>query len=131
MNLKDYLSEQKGVGVLSTADSEGRVNAAIYARPHVMEDGRLAMIMRNRLTRRNLLQNPYATFLFIENTQGYQGVRLALKKTSEDTDQDRIKQLTRRSLTEKEDREKGPKFFTYFVVEKVRPLVGSEEIALD
>lgn len=131
MDLKNYFSEQSGVGVLSTADSEGRVDAAIYAQPHFLEDGRLAMIMRDRLTRQNLLQNPYAAFLFIENGQGYQGVRLSLKKTAEDTDPERIKHLTRRPLTEQQDREKGPKFITYFEVEQVRPLVGSDIIALE
>ena len=125
MNLKNYFSEQRGIGVLSTADSEGRVDAAIYARPHFMEDGRLAMIMRDHLTRQNLLQNPYAAFLFMENSSGYQGLRLYLKKISEDTDPVLIKEMTRRSLTEKEDLDKGPKFIVYFEIEKVRSLIGS------
>ena len=131
MNLKKYFSEQSGVGVLSTADSEGRVDAAIYARPHFMEDGRLAMIMRDRLTHKNLQKNPYAAFLFMENSPGYQGVRLYLKKTSEDTDPVLIKAMTRRSLTEKEDLEKGPKFIVYFTVEKVRSLIGNNDTEFD
>jgi len=125
MNLQNYFSEKTGVGVLSTADTEGRVDAAIYARPHFLEDGRLAMIMRDRLSHKNLQQNPYASYLFMENSPGYQGVRLYLKKTSEDTDPVLINKLTRRSLTEKEDLEKGPKFIVYFEVEKVRSLIGS------
>ena len=50
MNLKTYFDETKGLGVLSTADGKGRVNAAVYARPHMMEDGGLAFIMRDRLS---------------------------------------------------------------------------------
>lgn len=131
MNLKNYFSEQKGAGVLSTSDSEGRVDAAIYARPHFMEDGRLAMIMRDRLTHKNLQENPYAAYLFMENKPGYQGVRLYLKKTSEDTDPVLIKKMTRRSLTEAEDLEKGPKFIVYFAIEKVRSLIGNDSTDSD
>jgi DNA polymerase-3 subunit alpha len=38
------------VGVLSTADSSGKVDAAIYSTPHVMDDVTVAFIMRERLT---------------------------------------------------------------------------------
>ncbi|WP_020674676.1 pyridoxamine 5'-phosphate oxidase family protein [Geopsychrobacter electrodiphilus] len=127
MNLKNYFSEQKGIGVLSTADNEGRVDAAIYARPHIMEDGRLAMIMRERLTHKNLQENPYAVYLFVENTPGYRGLRLYLKKHSEDTDPALIKELTRRCLSPEEDQAKGPKFLVYFEVENIRPLIGNDE----
>jgi hypothetical protein len=43
MELKDYFENTKGLGVLSTADNHGKVNSAIYSRPHVMEDGSLAL----------------------------------------------------------------------------------------
>ena len=39
MKLEEYFDLKKGVGVLSTADDEGKVDAAIYARPHFMDDG--------------------------------------------------------------------------------------------
>lgn len=114
--------------MLSTADNEGRVDAAIYARPHIMEDGRLAMIMRQRLTHKNLQVNPYAVYLFVEKSPGYRGLRLYLKKLSEDTDPLLIKEMTRRCLSPEEDLAKGPKFLIYFEVEKIRSLVGDDEI---
>jgi len=128
MNLNDYFADKKGVGVLSTADAEGRVDAAIYARPHVMEDGTLAMIMRDRLSHQNLLHNPHAVYLFIEAAAGYQGVRIFLKKVREDDNQELIAKMTRRSLTAEEDKAKGPKFMVYFAVEKVLKLIGGEEL---
>ena len=128
MDLKEYFSENRGVGVLSTADAEGRVDAAIYARPHMMEDGSLAMIMRDRLSHKNLQQNPYAVYLFIETAVGYQGVRVFLKKIREDNDQELIAHMTRRSLTPQEDEAKGPKYMVYFEVEKVLTLIGGEEL---
>ena len=54
MDIKDYFEKKKGLGVLSTADGNGIVNSAIYARPHVMEAGSLAFIMRDRLTHKNI-----------------------------------------------------------------------------
>jgi len=36
MNLKTYFENTRGTGIISTADSNGRVNAAVYARPHVI-----------------------------------------------------------------------------------------------
>ena len=70
MELKDYFETTRGTGVLSTADGEGRVDAAVYARPHFMEDGSLAFIMRDRLTHSNLQTNPYAAYLFLEQGPG-------------------------------------------------------------
>lgn len=128
MDLQQYFTTQQGTGVMSTADSKGRVDAAIYARPHIMADGTLAMIMRDRLTHRNLQENPYAAYLFIEASPGHKGVRLFLKKVREGDDPALIQQLTRRTLTAEEDKAKGPKFVVYFEVVKALKLIGSEEI---
>jgi hypothetical protein len=46
MTLKEYFNSTKGTGILATADSAGRTDAAIYSRPHIMDDGSLAFIMR-------------------------------------------------------------------------------------
>ena len=126
MQLQEYFDKASGVGVMSTADSDGKVDAAIYARPHVMADGTIAFIMRDRLTHHNLQQNPYATYLFIEAQRGYKGLRLFLKKDREDQDLELINQMTRRCLTPEEDEAKGPKFLVYFKIEKALKLIGSD-----
>jgi hypothetical protein len=126
MDLKEYFESKKGVGVMSTSNREGRVAAAIYARPHVMDDGSLAFIMRDKLTHKNVAENPFASYLFIENVPGYKGVRLYLKRVKEDTDAELIKMLSRRCLTPEEDAAKGPKFIVYFRIEKALKLIGSE-----
>lgn len=127
MKLQEYFDNVSGTGVLSTSDSAGKVNAAIYSVPHVFDDGTLAFIMRERLTHQNLQSNPYASFLFIENAPGHRGVRLFLNKLKEETDSALIATMTRRSLTPEEDRQKGPKFLVYFTVEKILPLIGGGE----
>jgi hypothetical protein len=126
MQLKSYFEQASGVGVMSTADADGRVDAAIYARPHVMDDGTVAFIMRERLTHHNLQSNPHACYLFIEDGCGYKGVRLFLKKVKEDTDAALVQKMTRRCLSPEEDKARGQKFMVYFEVEKSLDLIGSD-----
>ena len=54
MKLIEYFDRKRGLGVLSTADGDGKVDAYIYARPYFIEDGTLAFIMRDRLSHHNL-----------------------------------------------------------------------------
>jgi nitroimidazol reductase NimA-like FMN-containing flavoprotein (pyridoxamine 5'-phosphate oxidase superfamily) len=102
MELKDYFESTKGVGVMATADGDGRVDAAIYARPHFMGDETLAFIMRDRLTHHNLQSNAHATFLFIEDGPGYKGKRLFLTKVREEQDSELLHSL-RRTLKRKQN----------------------------
>jgi hypothetical protein len=127
MKLKEYFESRHGIGVLSTADAEGKVDAAIYSRPHVFDDGSIAFVMRKRLTHHNVGQNPYAAYLFLEDGSQLGGVRLFLRKLREETDDGLIAAMTRRHLTAEEDRAKGPKYLVTFAVEKVLPLVGGGE----
>jgi hypothetical protein len=127
MTLNEYLRSTPGKGILATADAGGRVDGAIYSTPHFLHDNTLAFIMRDRLTHSNILANPYAVYLFIENGDHYAGIRVFLKKVREDTDPELIKEMTRRNLTPEQDRAKGPKFLVYFAVEKILPLIGSND----
>jgi hypothetical protein len=121
MELKDYFESTEGVGVMATADADGKVDAAIYARPHFMEDGTLAFIMRERLTHHNLQSNTHATFLFIEDGPGYKGKRLFLTKLREEQDSELLYSLRRRQYPD----DKGEaKFLVFFKLDKELPLVG-------
>jgi hypothetical protein len=122
MELKAYFETTQGTGVLATADAQGKVDAAVYSRPHVMEDGTLAFIMRDRLTHHNLQSNPQATYLFIQNVPGYQGKRLFMTKVREEQDAEKIKALKRRRYA---DDDLEPKFLVYFKVAQELPLIGS------
>jgi len=121
MSLKEYFAATKGLGVLSTADGDGKVDSAIYARPHFMEDGTLAMIMRDRLSHLNLQSNPHATYLFKEEGPGYRGKRLFLTKVREEENTELLKSLRRR----KSDYGEGEaRFLVFFKVDKELPLIG-------
>jgi hypothetical protein len=128
MNLNEYFEKRTGLGVLSTADSDGRVNTAVYARPHVMEDGTIAFIMPNRLTHHNLQSNGHAAYLFRENEPGYKGIRLHLSKIREDTDSDLLHSLRRRVYPPELEEKEGYRYVVFFKVDKVMPLIGPGEV---
>jgi hypothetical protein len=122
MSLANYFESVKGIGILGTADSEGKVDLALYARPHVIDEQTVAFIMRDRLSHRNIAANPHAAYLFLEDTEGYKGLRMHLTKTREETDPERIEALRRRSRVA-EDFAAPDAFLVYFKVDEVRSLV--------
>ena len=124
MTLESYFSEAKGTGILATADSSGQVDAAVYARPHVIDEQTVAFIMADRLSHRNLQSNPRATYLFIEHGEGHRGKRLHLTRVREETDAQAIHALRRRPLPAECGCEDESRFLVYFRVDGVRPLVG-------
>ena len=121
-DLQDYFESTKGFGVLATADSNGSVDAAVYSRPHFLEAGTLAFIMRDRLTHHNLQSNPSATFLFVEEGSGFSGKRLYLKKIREENNPELIRKIKRRKYT---DDKEEPLFLVYFILDKELPLIGA------
>ncbi len=122
MSLKTYFENTEGFGVLATADGDGIVDAAVYARPHFMDDGTIAMIMRDRLTHHNLQSNPHATYLFREKKPGYKGVRLFLTKTREEKEGELMQSLRRRQYIDERDE---TKYLVFFSVDKELPLIGA------
>jgi len=127
MNLKEYFDTHHGTGVLASADKDGMVDAAMYSRPHVFEDGTVAFLMRERLTYHNVQANPYAAYLFVEGGAGYSGIRLYLKMIKEDNDPDLIAKMTRSWLSPQEDKAKGAKHLVHFKIERILQLIGSEQ----
>ncbi|MFP3912803.1 MAG: pyridoxamine 5'-phosphate oxidase family protein [Desulfobacteraceae bacterium] len=125
MDLRAYFQDIKGEGILATADGEGRVDLAVYARPHFMDDGTIAFIMADRLTHHNLLSNPYAAYMFMEEGPGYKGVRLFLKKVREEADTELLYTIRRRKYAAEPNQEEKSKFLVFFQVEKQLPLIGS------
>ena len=122
MNLSDYFEKTEGTGVLATSDSEGNVDIAIYARPHVIDETTVAFIMNERLSYSNITSNPKAAYLFLEDATGYKGKRLYLTKTKEETDAEVINAMRRKPDKYQESDLK--KYLVYFSVDKIRPIVG-------
>ena len=123
MNLADYFEKTEGLGVLATADSNGNVDAALYARPHVIDEDMLAFIMSDRLSHKNLSSNPKAAYIFVEHGPGYKGKRLYLTKEREETDPELVESMKRRK-TDEDSSGVSNQYLVYFRLDKVRPLVG-------
>ena len=124
MELKEYFENTEGNGILATADGNGQVDAAIYARPHFVDDGTIALIMRDRLTHHNLQSNAHACYLFIEKSPGYKGKRLFLTKVKEEQDSELLQSLQRRQYIDAKDE---ARFLVLFKIDKELPLVGAGE----
>jgi hypothetical protein len=124
MKLKEYFENTAGNGILATADGNGQVDAAIYSRPHCMDDGTIALIMRDRLSHHNLQSNPHACYMFIEKGPGYKGKRFFLSKVREEQDTELLQSLRRRQYIDEKDE---ARFLVFFKIDKELPLVGAGE----
>ena len=125
--LSEYFEKTQGIGVLATTDASGQVNQAIYGRPHFTEDDddeSCSFIMSNRLSHDNVGHNPSASYLFIEEGNGYVGKRLSLTFLGEETDPEKIKAIRHRNIPTI-SQEEG-KYLVQFHIEGVRSLIGNE-----
>jgi hypothetical protein len=126
MKLSEYFEEREGVGVLATADADGKVNAALYGRPHFFDDETVAFIAAEKLTHVNLQSNPHAVYLFKELDR-YEGRRLYLTKIREEKDSPLIEEIRSKKYPEVEGKYKaGSKYLIYFHLDKFLPLIGGE-----
>ena len=122
MELKEYFENTEGRGILATADGDGKVDTAIYGRPHFMDDRTIALIMRDRLSHHNLQSNSHACYMFIEKGPGYKGKRFFLTKVREEQDSELLQSLRRRQYINEKDE---AKFLVFFKIDKELPLVGA------
>jgi hypothetical protein len=123
MSLAEYFASVEGIGVLGTADAEGKVDLALYARPHIIDENTVAFIMGDHLSHDNLSSNPHAAYLFVERGETYNGLRMYLTRTGEETDPQKIEAMRRKSRGE-HDYAGVKKFLVQFQVDDVRRLVG-------
>jgi hypothetical protein len=126
MGLSNYFEKANGFGVLATTDGSGQLNQAIYAKPCFLDeedDATCSFLMTKRLSHDNVLHNPSASYLFIEEGVGFAGKRLSLTVLGEESDAEKIKTVRRHSgppITEDEG-----KYVVHFHIEGIRPLIGN------
>ena len=125
MTLREYFEKARGRGVLATADMAGKMNAAVYAKPKIIDENKIAFIMRDRLSHANVSSNPHATYLFMEHEGDvYNGVRLYITRLYEEEDSERLYALRRpdHNAIEGAEEEKGPLFLVVFQIDRIRGL---------
>jgi hypothetical protein len=124
MELKEYFKKTDGIGILATADEDGRVDVAIYSKPYVSGDGKVVFIMGDRLTRKNLKSNPHAAYLFMESGPGFSGKRLFMTMERESTGGDEQDSELRDWYKQvKENYPDEGLYLGYFRIYEVLPLV--------
>ena len=128
MKISEYLDNNSGIGILSTASGDGEVNGAVYARPHVVAPDKVAFIMRERLSRANIKQNAHAHYLFLEEGAKSKGIRLHLDMLEESDDPEVIRRLSRRE-PRSDDEER--RYLVTFRVRKALSLLGGRELSIN
>lgn len=128
MDLKRYFERKDGWGVLATCDSEGYVDTALYAKPHILDDQTAVFVMKERLSHQNLQSNLHASYLFVENGAGYQGVRLYLTMLREEINQSLVEMLRSKQPVMFPSADDSAKFVVFFRIDRVRPLVGDSPL---
>ena len=114
--LKSYFKEKKGVGVLSTADSQGNVDSVVYPlRPFIMDDGTFLFLMEDDLYHANLITNPKAIYVFFEDKAHHKGKKLYLTKVREEMEIDMVCSVGRQKIKTKEGKKR---FRVFFKLEK-------------
>ncbi|SNB46768.1 pyridoxamine 5'-phosphate oxidase family protein [Geobacter sp. DSM 9736] len=118
------LFPEGGKGVIATADGDGSVNTAIYARPHLVDDDTLAWGMTDSRSYANLSANPRASYLYLAPGNGYSGWRLSLELKEIRHDGELLKEI-KENTARIVDPTAGAavKHVGYFRVIEVRPLV--------
>ena len=128
MGLGEYFDNAKGHGVLATANAEGKVDVAVYSRPHFIDEETIAYIMTERLTHENLKSNPHAAYIFIEASDKlFTGKRLYLTKIKEESDPEAIAKIRwRKSYIVPENQQNDRRYLVYFHIDKILPLIGDK-----
>jgi len=124
MDLKEYFENIEGTGILATSDSEGNVDLAIYSRPYVIDENKIAFSMLERTSYANIQSNPKAAYMFIESAKGYKGTRLYLEMAGEETDIKIIDEIRSQRQRMHESKTDEVRHFVYFSIEKIRPVTG-------
>jgi putative heme iron utilization protein len=124
MNLSDYFEKVRGLGILATANSDGMVDLAVYAKPYVIDETTIAFVMQEHLAHQNLKSNPHAAYMFVEQGEGYAGKRLYLTKVREETNTSVVEMFRKKQPEICASYDDSNKYLVHFQIDDIRPLVG-------
>ncbi len=128
MKLAEYFAKAKGIGILGTADAKGKVDIAIYAKPMVVDENTIALVMRERLSHQNIRHNPNAAYMFIEEPDDNRGLRLYLTMIREETNSSIVEKIIEEHPEICPYPDEANKYLVHFRVDRIRELVGGREL---
>lgn len=82
--LMEYFNKQPRIGVLSTANRDGKVDAAVFGSPQMVDEKTIVVALGKNRTFEYLQENPNAVFLIVEQgetemLEGWKGLRVYLR----------------------------------------------------
>ncbi len=82
--LMDYFNKQPRIGVLSTASRDGKVDAAVFGSPQMVDEKTIIAALGKNRTFEYLQENPNAVFIIVEPGEGetledWKGLRVYLR----------------------------------------------------
>lgn len=131
MDLQQYFSKTEGIGILATCDPQGEVNQALYSKPFVIDVQTVALVMRQRISHRNLKKHLQASYMFIEAGTDYRGIRLYLTMQREETNRSLVEQLRKKQPMICSPADDSDIYVVFFKVDRIRPLVGDGSVQND
>ena len=78
----EFFNKRPRVGTLSTANSEGDVNVAVFGSPQMIDEETVVMGIGNNRSFKNLQANPKAAFIVLEPGEAmpeWKGIRVYLR----------------------------------------------------
>lgn len=94
--LVKYFNKSPRIGTLSTANNEGKVNAAVFGTPRMVDQKTVVMGLGKNRTFANLQENPHAVFVIMEpgaTAADWKGVRIYVLMTDCQTSGERLNEV--------------------------------------
>ncbi|WP_410507306.1 pyridoxamine 5'-phosphate oxidase family protein [Methanosarcina hadiensis] len=125
--LMDYFNKQPRIGVLSTADKDGKVDSAVYGSPQMIDEKTVVVATGKNRTFSNLQENPYAMFLIMEpgaEIMDWKGIRVYMKMKESATSGEML-DMIRSQITKIAGEEAGKMIYATITLEitELRPLI--------
>jgi hypothetical protein len=139
-NLMEYFNKAPRLGVFSTSSKDGKVDSAVFGSPHMLDEKTVLAATANNRTFANLLENPYAMYMIMEqcldsssentnmepgsSAMDWKGIRVYMKMTKYETSGEMLDMI--RSQAASLVGEEGAKMLYAAVtleIYEVRPLV--------
>ncbi len=96
VKLMDYFNKQPRLAILSTADKEGKVDAAVLGSPRMIDEKTVVLTLRKNRTLSDLRENPHAILSIMEpgkTAAEWKGVRVYLKMLNCQTSGEQLETL--------------------------------------
>ena len=124
--LMEYFNKQPRLGILSTANKNGKVDSGYFGSPRMIDEKTIFMGLGKNRTFANLQENPYACFLIMEPGKSlpeWKGVRVYMKMLDCQTSGPKLDTLKARTAEAAgENAAKMIHAAVTFEIEEIRPL---------